>query len=422
MTDIRHLLVACWILILTVGAAAGQPASPAQNTQNSAAQPDPTETKVDISRGGLTISSGVNSISIGARGQFRWVVDDREQFDADTVGPNRGRADDVLSQFDVTRFRVTLSGGVFRPWFRYLLQLDFSRTPGEGDSKIKDAMFEIRPTGRNYRVVAGQFKAPFGLQQQNSSGRLQFVDRAITDPKFSPGREMGAMVAGTVADRKVGYELGAFNASGESVRQNNQAVMWAGHLFFQPFGPYALSEGSSDAGDTPLLHLGTAVRGGKQIRGRSAAGVVQEPDNQMAYSLEFVFKAPRVYSTAEYYWMTDEQEIPVAGPDIDSHGYHVQVSFMPVLKTTEIGLQYARIAGDTRVEDAGVTELRGVFSYYWQAHGLKLQTDIGRLGYDARYAALSARARQGLPALGTRLVSGQELSDIQLRMQWTVAF
>jgi hypothetical protein len=69
-----------------------------------------------------------------------------------------------------------------------------------------------------------------------------------------------------------------------------------------------------------------------------------------------------------------------------------------------------------------VREVRGVVGYFWRAHNLKLQADVGQLRYDAGYAGLSSRARSGLPSLGTRLVSGQRLADTQVRMQMQVAF
>jgi phosphate-selective porin OprO/OprP len=390
--------------------------------RHSQSQGQPGETKVDASRGGITISSGVNSLTIGARVQVRWTLDDREQAYSDNTGEGHGENDGPLSQFDVPRLRVTLSGGVWREWLKYLFQFDFSRTSGEGDSKIKDAIVEIRPPGRPFRFQAGQFKAPFGLQQITSSGRLQFVDRAITDAKFNPGREMGAMFAGTAVTRKVGYEVGVFNGSGESVRQNNRAHLLAGRVFVNPFGPYALAEGSSDASDKPVLHVGVAARTGDQIRGRTQTGIFDDADNQTAVDIEFAYKAPRLYATAEYFWMTDAQENPTAGRDIESDGFHAQIGYMLVPRSTEVGLRYARIAGDTDTPDAEVTEWRAVGGYYWHAHNLKLQADVGQVGYGANFAVMPARARQGLPSLGTRLVTGTDLTDTQVRVQLQVAF
>jgi phosphate-selective porin len=382
----------------------------------------PPDTRVDASRGGITISSGVNSLTIGARMQFRWTLDDLDESSADTSGAGLDRDDGPISAFDIPRMRISFSGGVFRPWLKYAFQYEFSRTSGQSSSKIKDAVIEIRPTGRSYRVLLGQFKAPFGLQQLTSSGRLQFVDRAITDSKFTPSRDMGAMVSSLLAGRKIGIDAGVFNGSGESVRQNNRSHLVAGRVYVQPLGVYALSEGGSDAPASTLLHFGVGARTGKQIRGRSAAGIVEEPDNQRAVNAEFAVKAPRLFSTAEYFWMTDEQSNPVSGRDIASRGLHAQGGYMVVPRRLELGLLFGRITPDTDIDDAELTELRGVVSYYWQSHGLKLQADAGQLAYGENFGTLSSRARQGLPALGPRLVSGQQLRDTQVRVQLQIAF
>ena len=110
----------------------------------------------------------------------------------------------------------------------------------------------------------------------------------------------------------------------------------------------------------------------------------------------------------------DEQENPVAGRTIDSHGFHAQASYMLLPRRLEAGVLFARITPDDDVDDAEVTELRGVVGYFWHSHNLKLQADIG--------GALSSRARQGLPSLGPRLVSGESLTDTQLRVQIQVSF
>ncbi len=408
---------------LRTALAAAQPPAPTSPSLVSSAAPEQTaDTTVDFSRGGVTISSGANSLTIGLRAQFRWTVDDREQFDGDLTGAGHGHADGALSQFDLPRLRLRLSGGVLRPWMRYAFEVELNRTAGEGASKLKDALLEIRPVGRTYRVLVGQFKAPFGLQQLTSSGRLQFVDRAITDAKFNPGREMGAMVSGTAVSRKVGYEAGVFNGSGESVRQNNRSHLWAGRVYVNPWGPYVLSEGASDAGTTPVLHLGAGLRGGEQIRGRTVGGIIEELDNQTAWNVELAYRRPRFHTTAEYFRMTDEQNNPAPLPDLHSRGYHAQASFIAVPKTIELGILRAEVVANTQADSTGVTEVRGVFNYYLQGHNLKVQADIGRIGYDAGFSSLSARARQGLPALGTRLVSGRRLSDTQLRVQFQLAF
>lgn len=412
-------------LVMTMAIFSGAAGVQAQNPPPPPAShtaPQPPPTTVDASRGGVTIASGPNSLTIGARAQFRWTIDERDRADADGSGTGVGREDGVSSQFDVPRVRVTLGGGVYKPWLRYAFQFDFSRTSGAGASKIKDAIIEIRPAGRAYRFQAGQFKAPFGLQQLTSSGRQQFVDRAITDGKFTPARDMGVMASGTAAARKVGYQVGVFNGSGESRTQNNRSHLWAGRVFFNPLGAYSLSESALEGGTRPVLHVGAGAHGGKQVRGRTAAGVIEDADNQTAVNAEFAFKTARFYSTAEYFWMTEEQENPAAGPDLDSRGFHVQAGYMAARRTLELGIRYALVEGNTDVRDAAVGEIRGVFGYFWRAHNLKLQADAGQVRYDAGYAGLAARARAGLPSPGRRLVSDRSLADNQVRVQMQIAF
>jgi hypothetical protein len=311
---------------------------------------------------------------------------------------------------------------MYRPWLRYLFQFDFSRTGGENASKIKDAVFEVRPVGRTLRVAVGQFKAPFGLQQLTSSGRQQYVDRAITDNKFSPGREMGATFTGSVADSKVWYAVGAFNGSGESVTQSTRSPFFVARLFVNPIGAYTLAEGSTDAGDRRQLHFGVAVRTGNQIRGRTLEGIVEDADRQTAVGAEIAVKWPRFFSTVEHFWMNDERDNPVVAPAINSRGYHAQASYMLIPPNLEVGVRYAAIDGDTSLNESGVSELRAVVGHYWQGHGLKLLADIGRIGFDAGFADLSSRARQGLPSLGPRLVDGASLADIQFRLEVLVSF
>jgi phosphate-selective porin len=409
--DMARALVAAVLLLVAPCTAPAQTPSPGSTPP----------TTVDGSRGGVTITSGVNSLRIGARAQFRWTTAWKHASDEDALGVGAGLADGALGEFDIPSMRVTLSGGVYRPWLRYEFEFDFSRTDGEAASTIKDMVLEIRPAGGNYRIVAGQFKAPFGLQTLVSSARLQFVDRALTHTTFNPGREMGVMLGGAFLERKVGVDAGVFNGSGESAPQDNRSTLWVGRVYVQPLGPYAPAEGASDGG-APLLHIGAAVRGGEAVRGRSSPDVVDEADNERAFSMEAAFKARRFFATAEGFWMTNEQRNPLPGPDLGARGYHAQAGYMIRPRTTELGILYSRIEGDTTAADAAVTELRGGVGYYWQSHSLKLQADFGVVGYGANFAALPERARQGLPPLGNRLVANQDLSDRQLRVQMTLMF
>jgi len=99
---------------------------------------EPVTVTTDLSKGGVTFSSGENSLSIGALIQFLWIGDDREEFDGDTSGEGVGEEDGFSSQFRTQRVRAILQGTMWKAWVRYKLEVEFASTSGEGDSKIKD--------------------------------------------------------------------------------------------------------------------------------------------------------------------------------------------------------------------------------------------------------------------------------------------
>ncbi len=377
--------------------------------------------KTDMSKGGITFSSGDNSLTIGARAQFRWTVDDKDQFDADTVGSGVGKEDGVSSSFDVPRMRLIFKGGMFKPWLKYELQFELSRTTGDNSSKVKDAAIEI-VKNEMAAVKVGQFKTPFSLQELTSSGRQEFVDRAITNLKFAPAREMGVQLSGVTEDKKFGYAVGAFNGSGESHVQDDQGHLYVGRVWFDPLGQYVLAESAVDGTQKNIFHVGVAYRTGEVIRGTATPGVFEDPDNEKAANLELAWRNARWFATGEYFDMKDEQKNPTAGPDVDSKGWHAQAGFMAIPKALEFGLRYAQIDPDKDVDNDHLTELRGVAGYYWKGHNLKLQADLGQLKYEAAYGSLPALALRGLPALGNRLVTGQDLTDKQFRVQLQLAF
>jgi len=377
--------------------------------------------KVEMSKGGITFGSGDNTLTLGARVQFRYTLDDRDQFDADTVGEGDGEEDGASSAFSIPRMRLTFKGGMFKPWLKYEFQFELSNTSGDSSSKIKDAVLEFE-TCEMAAIKVGQYKVPFSLQELTSSGRQEFVDRAITNAKFVPARDVGVMVTGVTKEKKFGYSAGTFNGGGESRAQDDQGLLYVGRVWFDPFGEYKLAESALEDVKEPILHVGLALRTGEAIRNTATAGVFEEPDDESAVGLEFAFRQSFFFATAEYFLMSDEVTNPVAGDDVDSNGWHAQVGFMVIPKTLELGLRYAMIEPDEDTDNAEVTEARFVVGYFWHGHNLKFQADVGQVEYGENVGSLSALAARGLPSLGSRLVTGEELSDLQVRAQVQLAF
>jgi hypothetical protein len=325
--------------------------------------------------------------------------------------------------------RLTLKGGMWKPWLKYEFQYEFARTSGVSSNKIKDAYLEFE-TSKATALKLGQYKVPFSLQQLISSGRQEFGDRAITDGKFDPGRDIGLSFWGTAAGKKFGYQAGVFNGGGEGNLQDDSAYLYVGRVVWDPLGEFKLLESDLDGrGAEPTLHFGLAYRTGEPGKGVVSSGVFDGADDQSAWTFETAFRGYGLFALGEYFRMTDELSNPLPDHDVDSRGYNLQVGYMIVPKTFEIALRYALVDPDTSVDDADVDELRLAINYFFAGHNLKLQADVGRVGYGSNYLALPLVARRGLPLLGTRVgVSAsdpstwQAFTDKVARLQFQLSF
>lgn len=392
-----------------------------------AADEEKPATSVDASKGGFTVKSGDNSLTFGAYAQIRAVVDDREQWDADTDGSGDGVEDGTAASFDVAKVRLSMRGTMWKPWLKYVVAYELSRTSGESSSKVKDAYldFAANPLA-TFR--AGQFKVPFSLQELTGDQYQQFVDRGITNA-FAVARDTGVMLHGLTAEKVFGYQVGVFNGSGESTRQEDDSLLYAARIWFDPLGEYVLREGTNDNPDDHVLHIGLALRGGEIMKGNGGrTGIFEDADNQTAYNLELAWKFKTFFATGEYFRQTTEFQNPDVAPDVDADGFHVQGGWMAVPERFELGLRYGSVDPDRDVDDDTFTELRGIANWFFKGHDLKIQADFGQLKYDpnapATFNGVTARGAVADVGVAGRLpaADGRSVSDLQARVQFQLNF
>lgn len=378
------------------------------------AEDEKPKVEVDVSKGGLTVSSGETSFHLGGYTHVLYSGVDRELYDADDAGTGLGMEDGFSSSFSVRRARIEMKGTMYRKWLKYAITYELSETSGSNDSKFKDVYLQFAKFDQA-NLLAGQYKAPFSMQELTSDTRQQFVDRSITNV-FAPARDQGVTVTGTFLEKKrLGYAAGVFNGSGDAVRQDDQGLMAVGRVWFDPFGEFKLGEGTIDAGDDHQLHFGLAYRTGEVARGTGDDEIFEDPDDQSALNLEAAWRWKRLAATAEYFSQTNEFANPVVAPDLDQEGWHAQVAFAAIPQKLELGLRYAMVDGDTDASNAQTTESRFGINYYILKNNLKLQADFVRLDFEPGAIGRSTSSR--LPA-----AAGQDLTDNQIRIQAQLAF
>jgi len=397
-------------------------------------EPPKPETTVDASdptKGFVTFKSGDNSLTLGAWGQFRATIDDKDEYDADTAGSGIGQADGTSVAFSVHKVRPYVQGTVYKPWMKYKFEFEIGplktdATNNVNNARVTDAYVEFAKFPAAILRI-GQYKVPFGLQELTSDTRQEFVDRSIVNSKFTPSRDIGLMLYGNAWDKKFGYQVGLFNGSGQNNPQEDQKEMYAARVWIDPLGEYKLFEAANDATDKHILHFGLAYRGGEVMRGTATAGVFEDADNETAADLEVAWRWSRLFAMGEYFVQKDTQENPAVAADVSAQGWHVQFGVMVQPKQHELALRFAELEPDKDVTDAKQQEIRLVYGYYIKGHNLKLQADIGEISFGQNFSTLSALATRNVsPSLDAtkRLVvlPGTELKDKQARIQVTVQF
>lgn len=156
-------------------------------------------------------------------------VDLRARFIGDVRRSDASLEDSDTSRFDIGRRRIGISGEI----------------AGVADFQVERELDDTRPwrdVYLNYRgldavqIQAGQFKLPFGLDENTSSANLDFVYRSRA-AGLSPGRDPGVMAHGRAGVLQ--YEAGMFAHDGDNARGNGTVRVSggrtaAGRLVVQP--------------------------------------------------------------------------------------------------------------------------------------------------------------------------------------------
>lgn len=197
---------------------------------------------------GVTIEShdGKFKSTIGSRFQFRYTGEDKET-GTDT------------SSFRIRRAKVYASGFAFKPDLEYKIQGNFD-SGEDGEFELEDYYFDWKKW-KSASFQFGQYKVPFNRQELTSSGKQQFVDRAITNDEFNLSRDLGIMSHGKmpIFEDRLYYNLGIFNGEGPNKSGNDTSgMLYVTRLNWDILGKYDYSESDIKNSQTPQLVTGVA--------------------------------------------------------------------------------------------------------------------------------------------------------------------
>lgn len=199
-----------------------------------------------------TIVFGEGSrIEMHARLQSDYLI--RNEADPDAASLS---FDDRVS---LPRKRVGVEGVLFN-------RVEFQVEGEIGDEQPWRDVYADVKLHRALRVRAGRFKVPFSLEQLTSGTELDFIARSAAVTDLSPGRDIGVMLHGRLADRAIKYEAGVFEVDAtERLWQAGAGRTLAGRVTIAP-----LEDGKSRGSDA--LEISAALLRSDLPEGRGGPG------------------------------------------------------------------------------------------------------------------------------------------------------
>lgn len=362
----------------------------------SEAIPDPISLvqRIEWREGKTRITTDTAYMEISNRVQSRYT----HEFPANTVTlAGTANPGDSRGSFRMRRVKMKLEGWLFyppgvapapltQPRITYEVQLNWPAAAGSNVGAIlEDASLGIDPNGSGrFRVLFGQFKAPFGRQELTSSGNQSLVDRSLASNEYARGRDTGVAVQGVLRNNTLEYRAGIFNGNGLTRATNdNASFQLNGRLMWQPNGSQALSQrawvsgalySEADFESTIVPIYAVAVSFEHNDFHRTTTGNDLKSD---VVGLDGVYKYKGVFATGEYYL---RRRTPETGARFRSDGGFVQLGVMlNRFRTWEAAVRYGTRDVTKAVGNDDVVEIRAGLNYYYRRHYLKFQIDGGQV-------------------------------------------
>ncbi len=372
-------------------------------------------------------------LTLGGFVQAQYEVGDVSAFEGRFVrgaGANKDR-------FRLRRARINVSGD-YHEQFDFKLEGDFSQT--DTGITVRDAngrtlasnstrtSFGATDLFINWHrlpelnIKAGQYKAPFGLEQLTSDTKLFTIERSQVTSALTPERQIGVQIWGKPLtnlwpEQKelVTYYGGVFNGNGRNVSVNdNNEYMYVGRLeaqtpkakwFNQEVGIKLGVNGLSSRDDagTNLSPAGNLRVNSEGSLTSFTAPAAAERD---AYGLDFSFRLGPFDLVGEYLSERIHKRGPRdLAPDFKgfrADGFYVQGSYFIIPKTLQLVAKYESF-NPGQVANDDVDSITAGINYYIKGDDIKLL---------ANYIHSWSEFRENNPALGR-----SDFDEVMVRLQ-----
>ena len=157
---------------------------------------------------------------------------------AEFGGTPDSRYNGINNRILLRRARITTKA-TFAENFELTVQPDFGNNSIAGNTAYRGGFADAFVAWTKYEAAnlqLGQFKSAFGYEQLVSDTKTPLVERALPSDMMTVGRQIGVALLGSVADKTITYNVGAYNSNGVNNGNNdNSQFMYAGRVGVTPW-------------------------------------------------------------------------------------------------------------------------------------------------------------------------------------------
>ncbi len=313
----------------------------------------------------------------------------------------------LKDRFRLRRARIGMTGD-FAENFDFKIEGDFEQNDGTSGNRTDFSGTDIFLNWHQFpaaQIKAGQYKAPFGLEQLTPDTALFIIERSLPTGAITPERQIGIELWGKPftnvwPEQKdlLTYYGGIFNGNGRNINNNdNNNFMYVGRLELMPFKGKIFGQPSS-------LKLGGDVLNSRDDKGTNisqsgnllvnsdgslSSFVLPGADERTAWSVDAWFNLGPFDLIGEYLQEKVNGRtvngVPPGFANFTTDGFQITSGFFLIPKKFQAAVQWQYLNPGQKGND-GIYSITGGLNYYIHGNDLKLMVDYIHTWSDFRQA------------------------------------
>src|SRR5437773_4612334 len=313
----------------------------------------------------------------------------------------------INDRFLLRRARINMTGD-YAEQFDFKIEGDFEQNDGTNGTRRYVSGTDIFINWHQFpaaQIKAGQYKAPFGLEQLTRDTSLYTIERSIATGAITPERQIGVELWGKPftsiwPDQKdlLTYYFGVFNGNGRNISTNDDNYfMYVGRVELQPFkgkifgAPSFIKLGGDILNSRDEKGVNISQSGNLLVNsdGSLSPFNLPSPDERTAWSADAWFEVGRFDLIGEYLEEHVQGRtvngVPPAFANFETDGFYVTGGYFLLPKKLQAVVQWQYLNPGQKGND-GLYSILGGLNYYIHGDNLKLMVNYIHTWSDFRQA------------------------------------